>query len=344
MLVKFGLSLSESIDVTSRFIKNFVTGNTIIIKRRTKLDKRLNDPYPRLLKKIFICDANNKLIFKFSQKQLFWKEINFKIPTTLVIKDRDNPENATRHIILVCWKRLDFLRLQLNNLNRQVGSKDIHLHILNNNSSAKDKIEQIVYQDKNSRKFKITLRHYDNSHCCFERFYYIRDVLLVEYNVEYAIIIDDDQQFSNDWVENMWDKRREKRFLCWYGKVWKPGKYRYWRDSTIAYRDCLNNGQANICKFHYGGPGGSIIDCSICDPSSILWNFPDNMAENLNIYQLDDLWLSYIVRAKGWQIRRSYLPIIPLKSENNDKISLMSQLKVEKQRFLSFLIQNKKYL
>ena len=132
------------------------------------------------------------------------------------------------HIVMCCWKRFEHLELQIKNLNTQTYNKRIHLHLLNNNQKDKEKILKIVNKCKDLYDIKISLSHYDNKYYGFQRFLYIRDVLLKKTILDYVIIIDDDQLFTNDWVEKIWNKRKPKTYLGWYCKKW-INNYHYWR-------------------------------------------------------------------------------------------------------------------
>ena len=82
------------------------------------------------------------------------------------------------HIVMCCWKRFEHLELQIKNLNTQTYNKRIHLHLLNNNQKDKEKITEIVNKCKDLYDIKISLSHYDNKYSVFQRFIYIKDVLL----------------------------------------------------------------------------------------------------------------------------------------------------------------------
>lgn len=57
----------------------------------------------------------------------------------------------------------------------------------------------------------------------------------------------------------------------------------------------------------YGGPGGSIIDINIFNDDSILWNIPPDLPQNTKVYNIDDIWLSFIIKYEyNWKIYRSF--------------------------------------
>ena len=126
---------------------------------------------------------------------------------------------------MCCWKRFQNLDSQINMLNNQTVSNRIHFHLVNNNYKDKEQLETIVQQCKSKYKnIKISLNHYKNEYSCFQRHFYIRDLLLKNYLLDYVIIIDDDQLFDNDWVEKMWQLWKPKIYTGWYVKKWKNNK------------------------------------------------------------------------------------------------------------------------
>ena len=65
---------------------------------------------------------------------------------------------------------------------------------------------------------------------------------------------------------------------------------------------------------------------------------PTNLPENVTIYNIEDLWLSYIIICYGWNIKRSFLPeqiSLNLNSES-EKESLWCRLINEKQLLFEF--------
>ena len=164
---------------------------------------------------------------------------------------------------------------------------------------------------------------------------------MVNYSTEYIIIIDDDQLFPVNWVTRMWKIKKPKTFTCWYGKIWRKNSKRknYWKDTLLYLPHCLKNEMKMVKSYQYGGPGGCVIDTDIFDPISRLWNFPDNIPDGINIYNLDDIWISYIVSCLGWKITRSFLPIRPMTGDEIDKVSISLEVKKEKEIFFAYLIK-----
>lgn len=247
------------------------------------------------------------------------------------------------HIVMCCWKREKFLKYQIENLNEQTVSNRIVLHLLNNNIDNIKFLSKLINKIKKKIKFEIRLTHYNNKYYGFQRFIYIKNYLLQKEIIDYVIIIDDDQIFDIDWVEKMYEKRKPKHYIAFYGRYWTKKNPSYWKDSIINIDDTKNNLKKNITEFHYGGTGGSIIDTNIFLPNSLLWHIPKDMPNNITIYNIEDLWLSFIVTYYyNWNIKRSYLPQkISLNAKYNKsfEVSLWKSLKDEKDILLDYLIK-----
>ena len=247
------------------------------------------------------------------------------------------------HIIMCCWKRYQNLNQQFEMLNNQTVSNRIHLHLINNNFDKKEEIEKIVEKCKNKYKnIKLILSHYKNEFFGFQRFIYIRDYLIKKFNIDYVIIIDDDQLYDNKWVENMWNLRKPKLYTSWYCKKWN-GKYDYWNDTMINHDECIQNMKKDIEYTDYNGTGGSLIDVSIFYNNSPLWNKPDDLPEGVSIYNIEDLYLSFVSKYElGYSLKRSFLP--ERRTLNNfnqsNQVSLWHGL-LEKKRSLLLYLVNK---
>lgn len=212
------------------------------------------------------------------------------------------------HIIMCCWKRVHNLSKQIDNLIHQTVSHMIHLHLINNNKNEKQNIDTIIRHKQNTNQYiKITCKHYDNTYNCFQRHFYIRDILLKDNMIKYVIFIDDDQIFPNDWVERLWSRRESKIYTGWYTKTWRNNKD-YWNGSIITLENNMTNELPHMDLCHYIGPGGSLIDTFIFHPHSLLWNV-SIIPEQFNVYEMDDIWLSYVAFFLHFKVKRSFVPI-----------------------------------
>ena len=342
MIIKYGVDILQSLDVTELFTKHFIKDGVFKINKQTALSSDCTDHHRGYHKNIIIIDDTNKtgdnILFTFNEIKLVDTDITYNIPPNINCVSGDEP---TIHVVLCCWKRTIFLKRQLLSINRQINANELHVHLVNNNKEAHDEITEIINKLHSNLVFKISLSSYDNRYSCFQRYFYIRDVLLVNYKLDYVIIIDDDQEFSICWFNYLWNRRKLKSMVCWYGKIWKLGKYNYWKDPDLFLPHCLRNNKRYINKFKYGGPGGSIIDVEIFNKESILWDIPDDLPDSINIYQLDDIWISYIIDKLNWNIIRSFLPITPINDKLISKTAISPMVKEGKSLLMSYLVENK---
>ena len=230
------------------------------------------------------------------------------------------------HVVMCCWKRFSLLRKILDNQNSQTVAHRIHLHVLNNNHDEKKSIEDIITKFKaTTPHITITLKHFENKFYGFQRFSYIKDFLLPHHIADYVVMIDDDQQFSNDWVESLYRLRQPNTYKSWWGTAFTT--HNYWQK-----RHTIDD------KFDYGGTGGSIIDTAIFLPTTMLWNVPVDPF----VYNIEDLWLSFVIRQRyNWDIVCSFLPPV-MKNKafrGTDVVAQHKVLRDKKQILLNYLIK-----
>jgi len=247
------------------------------------------------------------------------------------------------HIVMCCWKRIEYLEQQIKNMNDQTVAHRIRFHLLNNNPETIEQMNKLFIDVSHIyTNIKLHLSHYKNEFYGFQRFMYIRDILLKYYNIDYVIIIDDDQIFTNDWVEKMVALKKPQTYSAFYGKLWNTSNLNYWTGTRITFKDCYTGTNPEIKEFHYGGTGGSILDVSIFRSDSKLWDIPKDLPEGVSIYNIEDLWLSFVIRKYyGWSIQRTFLPdknIINIKGSSAEANSLYKIIYAQKQLLLTYLI------
>ena len=247
------------------------------------------------------------------------------------------------NIVMCCWKRFENLEAQFIMLNNQTVSKEIHWHLINNNYGEKEKLDRLVEKySKIYHKIKVHVTHYKNKFYCFQRHFYIRDILMEKFNVKYVIIIDDDQIFNKKWVERMWNLRKPGIYSGWYCKVWVDN-FDYWEGSILHMLACKRNSYRYIHQVDYVGGCGFIIDTDVFKIKE-LWEEPTDLPDGVTIYNIDDLWLSFIARKNGFILERSYLPQQKTLNYNESlskKRSLCNQLSEQKQKLFLYLLKNK---
>jgi len=111
--------------------------------------------------------------------------------------------------------------------------------------------------------------------------------------------------------------------------------------------DCKNNKNQNFNKSHYVATCGSLIDVSIFNEKSKLWDIPTDLPKGVIIYNIEDLWLSYICYQYGYTLKRSFLPELETlnkKNSSSEKNSLYQLLKKEKQLLFNYLLKKDWFL
>lgn len=247
------------------------------------------------------------------------------------------------HIVMCCWKRTFNLEKQVEMLDAQTCGSRIYLHLINNNPENIFVLNEMVILFKNKYKnIKVFLTHYENVYFGFQRFLYIRDFIYKSYVADYVIIIDDDQIFDKDWVNKIYNIAEPKTYIGWYCKKWQKNKD-YWNGSILTHKDCVSGKKTNISDFDYVATCGCIIDINIFNETSLLWNIPTDLPNGVSVYNIEDLWLSFIVKCGyNWKNKRSFLPPsddINKSSEESNKQCLFTSLKKEKQMLFNYLIE-----
>ena len=100
-------------------------------------------------------------------------------------------------------------------------------------------------------------------------------------------------------------------------------------------------------KCHYIGTAGSIIDVSIFNEDSLLWKIPTDLPKGVSVYNIEDLWLSYICFQYNYSLKRSFLPelkTLNIKNSSSDKVSLSRNLRKEKQLLFLYLLKRNWFL
>lgn len=212
------------------------------------------------------------------------------------------------HIFMCSWKRLYNLPILIKCLEQQTCDNKIILNIWNNNIDNIQELDNFI-----SSKIQLNIHHSDKNYYAFGRFMHIKQ-LKDSYNIKFAVIIDDDELFSTDYIQKLWDLREQNTFVTWYGSILNGRSY--WDRSIINMNDIKQNLKQYITEYEYGGPGGCIIDTSIVDDE-------DFMNINSDYLIADDIWLSYYCRSiLNWKIRRSFMPPTMLETKNDTKVAM----------------------
>lgn len=235
-------------------------------------------------------------------------------------------------VVLLAWKRVYLLTSQLIWLQKQVdlGKRQIHVHVVNNNWMESHAVEQAVNkfrewqisskemqdllsQEKNGiLSLKVSLIHFKQAHHCFARFVYVAELRRTK-PLDQVIFLDDDQYFPTNLLSTFLQAYKPKSMTTWYGKTFHEsassgGLAQYWKPDA-GLTDVIN-GNVTSDKFKYGGPGGSIFDTDLWLLDSQLLR----LARDLSAFaKMDDLWASYVLDGLlGWDITRLSPDVLPV--------------------------------
>lgn len=250
------------------------------------------------------------------------------------------------HIVMCSWKRYDNIPSQLKCLSEQSINNNIHLHVVNNNQdpeaiqAVNQHVELARISGVVNDRLHVHVSHYDNTHYGFARFLHIRDHLLTKYILDYVVIIDDDQLFPVDWLNNLWNSRHPGGYTGWLCRRWSGDNVDYWKGSDIKWYECRMLEQpVDLRPVHYVATCGCLIDVRIFHEKSMLWDTPHGLAHDTTVLNIEDLWLSYVAYRSEYTLKRSFLPMdVDLNLSNpDDEHSQWKQLHKQKQTLLEYL-------
>lgn len=213
------------------------------------------------------------------------------------------------NVVLLVYKRIETFKNQLNCLCNQTCVKDIHLHIICNNNELESDFEKIVNEYKN--KIKITFVKKQNKLMFLERHCYVYDN-----KFDYVIFLDDDFYLKEEYIKNLFDMRRKKTFFTFFGRVFENRnniKLMYSKNKPNILPSMMKL-KKDVNIFNYGGPGFSVLDCSIYDDFFKLYKSLNKEMQDYAM-KMDDIFLSWVINnTEKWSIKNTFL--IPDNCEN----------------------------
>eukprot|EP00963_Diacronema_lutheri_P005777 scaffold458_cov424-Pavlova_lutheri.AAC.4 len=234
-------------------------------------------------------------------------------------------EISAIHVILCVFQRREVLPQLFDDLKAQTMSDRLHIHICVNNPELTDYIVNLQEQIK----LRVTLHGFGKNTFGFGRFM-VAQKLLERYLIDYFVFVDDDQHFPPEFMSELWAERLPQSYIGWFGKRFHGEKY--WAKFSPSLAQIKAKSANHIDSFQYVGTGGSIIDASIF-LSEEVFNCP------LEYRMVEDLWLSHVVAAFGWERKRTLVQ--PL--DRNLSASSTYQhadVRAKKQQLLSWILEN----
>lgn len=211
--------------------------------------------------------------------------------------------------VYICvYNRLQNIPVMLKQLDQQTFKK-FDLYILNNNIFEKEKVEQLVKENKGS--LGITIKHMDYNTGPMIRFVEARNS-----TYPYVVFLDDDEDFGCEMMETFNKEKSQKTLSARVASNF---------DDKIHVRTRIRPGE----NAKYLGPGGMIADASIFRNEDFWKEWKPEF------YVIDDCWLSYFAKKIGFRLISSKAVIMLRNSEmtsmlKNETIRSLKQIFVEK--------------
>ncbi len=214
---------------------------------------------------------------------------------------------------------------------------ELHVHIANNAPFRQFELEAMsLAKSVPSITFDVT--DMGGNHGGMARFILVAR-LMKKVLLDFAIFIDDDQYVNDNTIAELWSQRRTMAMVSWYGKCWSSAQQNYWKE-TFGMR------HARLAldfpdHWHYAGTGMSIVDTLIFSDSRV-FEVPKRY------YFVEDLWLSYVLRASGWYLKRAFVNFtwdenLNLSGQYNVLMDLKEQMFEDLQRCNVPLITSDEY-
>lgn len=204
-----------------------------------------------------------------------------------------NKKNA---LIMLTFNRPENLEKTFQCVKKQI-NKNFDFFIINNSKKNKKQIENIFNNLKTKNSFLINNSSGSDT-SSFYRFVFAKELQKKEY--ENFIIIDDDQEFDENFIQHCLDQKENFVFKGWW--------------SFKTKNNYLDRKRLNIDEVgNFSGPGGSVFGKEILDIEEIL--------ECPNKYKyFDDIWISYVLNKNNIPIKTLNCNISFMK--NHEKKSL----------------------
>jgi len=255
-------------------------------------------------------------------------------PTTTQTQISTFQEIKIIHIVMCVYQREErFPGIMQNLKNSKTPGYKIHLHVCVNHPNNIEIVKK--YAESNffeSSQVSVDYVIYDN-HWGFARFEIAQDLFKREL-VDYVIMIDDDETFSQSFIFGMYQEREPKCYVGWYGRFFKY-QSEYWNPGAISkYKG------DRYTAYDYIGTGGSLIDVGIFQDKFTIEKCPKDFVN------IEDVWLSYCVgRYEGWKRKATRVKPTSFRKRKRREIRAkralwsMTGMKQKKNRMVEYLQQ-----
>lgn len=215
------------------------------------------------------------------------------------------PSSSHISIIMCLWNRPGRITEILNMLAGQRRTTGIDLYFWNNCEDDHELYEAAIREHGLSGALRsIHLIKSAANLGSMSRFYIVRK-LAKEGLAGPIIVLDDDEVVTPHFVRIAVKRYDPKVVTAWW--AFTMGE-QYWRDKKPAKRRD---------RVDHIGPGGMICDSHIFLDDGFFTELPDKY------WLLDDIWLSYYVRSKGYQLKKLDVAIEFVLGEKNQWYSLV---------------------
>jgi hypothetical protein len=194
-------------------------------------------------------------------------------------------------VVIACVYERDNTATFFKHLSESRAGERIDIHICNNNGAEQGRLTRLG-ASMASEDVTITIHDMKRNTYGYGRFM-VASALYESTMLDYFIMLDDDQYVGVTQLSELYSARRAQSYVCWYGKNWRPGNGDYWH-ADETYRS-----GAGVVSWQYGGTGMSVIDASIL-------GYPNFLGMYYKYYDVEDMWLSYVVHRVGWRIGRFF--------------------------------------
>lgn len=223
-------------------------------------------------------------------------------------------------VVILTWKRIPRLKNTLSMLFNQT-YKDFKVYISNSNEIKHYTVKNYTDYFNTVMKMNIEASLDSNDNLAFRRMSVGRK--LKEEGADVILFIDDDVDFSKDYIKNALSQYEPKSYKSWF--AWHMYGPNYYVERTRVYdiKDPVN----------YVGTGVSMIDANIFLEDGLL-NPPEHLWRGART--TEDLWLSYYAQhIMKWKL--AYMDLPNTRIHGNDNVALFKTIQQDSYNKADFL-------